>query len=398
MDCEIEDAALPPTLSADWFLSESSRLTGLAHKPDAHADRAVAMLAQTIEAMPREGGRREAATGQLIDTLTARLHYLNDKDVYPGIAEEKIERPVIAMGFPRSGTSLLHELLAADPAARGVEWWETARPSSPPAGLAAEDDPRIALGDREQKEFLAAMPEGTLAAHPYWDMGGHTLMECERLSWLEFLSFSATAYWKIPRLGWSDLGEIDPAARFAAHRRFLQHLQYGQSQRRWALKGTAHHFNLRALRETYPDAIFIWIHRDPAVCFASGLELEALVSEGVLGKVDRKAMTGPMLQRNRSGLDLVMADKEALNDPGLHHLLYADFVSDPVGTLASIYAKFGLPCGDAVRRAWHGWLENPAHAPGRHGKFRYSFDDFAADAEEVRALFADYMDRFEIPV
>jgi len=119
---------------------------------------------------------RRAAFGQMVRILGWRLRLVEDRKRYPGIADERIEAPVIVIGFPRSGTTLLHALLAEAPGNRAPLYWEIARPSPPPS-LAAPGDPRIGEGTRDIERWLADYP-GFIAQHPYFDAGGETPNRC----------------------------------------------------------------------------------------------------------------------------------------------------------------------------------------------------------------------------
>src|SRR5271169_4470916 len=167
---------------------------------------------------------RRAALGQVVRVLGGRLRLIEDRKRYPGIADERIEAPVIVIGFPRSGTTLLHALLAAAPGNRAPLYWEIARPS-PPVSLAAAGDPRIAEGTRDIERWLADYA-GFIAQHPYFDAGGQTPMECESLLVYDLRNAYPTFFSKVPfGFGWAEEGADDEY--YASHRRFLQHLQFG---------------------------------------------------------------------------------------------------------------------------------------------------------------------------
>ncbi len=128
--------------------------------------------------------------------LTSRLQFFNDHKQYPGVAEEVIEQPLFATGEPRSGTTLLHALLSVDPDSRPLRFWELMYPSPPP-GLAGEDDPRRAKADADWREINAMAPDW-LQIHPYNDMLGEGLAECERTWAFDFRVMTPTAWWRAP--------------------------------------------------------------------------------------------------------------------------------------------------------------------------------------------------------
>ena len=96
-----------------------------------------------------------------------RLSYIDDRKGNPGIADEKIVKPIFIVGFPRTGTTILHDILAQDPANRAPLTWEVMFPSPPPRTETFDTDPRIeACGatfpamDRTIPAFKAMHPMG----------------------------------------------------------------------------------------------------------------------------------------------------------------------------------------------------------------------------------------------
>jgi Sulfotransferase family len=181
------------------LLAQAEHETGLHDFGDSQFRGPLDALVRFLNTADRLGADdRRAAFGQVVGVLGWRLRLVGDRRRYPGIADEQIEAPLIVIGFARSGTTLLHALLAAAPGHRAPLYREIARPS-PPVSLAAPGDPRIAEGTRDIERWLVDYP-GFIAQHPWAEEG-------------------------------SD-GEY-----YASHRRFLQHLQFGGPRRRWVLKG-----------------------------------------------------------------------------------------------------------------------------------------------------------------
>jgi hypothetical protein len=217
---------------------------------------------------------KRAAFGQMVGVLGWRLRLVEDRKRYPGITDERIEAPLIVVGFPRSGTTLLHALLAQAPGNRAPLYWEIARPSPPPS-LAPPGDPRIAAGTRDIERWLADYA-GFIAQHPYFDAGGETPMECESLLVYDLRSAYPTLFGKVP-YGQPWTAEGTDEQHYATHRQLLQHLQFGAPRRRWVLKGVEHQFRLSALLAAYPDAKLVWPHRDPLEVFGSLLAVISMV-------------------------------------------------------------------------------------------------------------------------
>jgi hypothetical protein len=209
---------------------------------------------------PLRADQKAGVESQLRKLLAMRLRLSADRQRIPAIAQEKIERPIFVIGFARTGTTLIHSLLAEDPGARAPLWWHTHAPSPPPGEVPVLAE-RIERTARELDELLDLAP-GLLTLHPYWDKGGLCPIECEEIFTLDFQNAYPTLLYKLPALAMIlDASNIADAYRF--HREFLQHLQWNQSPRHWVVKGIYHQFALDALFDAYPDALCIWPHRDP---------------------------------------------------------------------------------------------------------------------------------------
>ena len=336
---------------------------------------------------------RRAAFGQMVRVLGWRLRLVEDRKRYPGITDERIEAPLIVVGFPRSGTTLLHALLAGAPGNRAPLYWEIARPSPPPS-LAAPGDTRIAEGTRDIERWLADYP-GFIAQHPYFDAGGETPMECESLLVYDLRNAYPTIFSKVPfGYPWADEGTDEEY--YAAHRQLLQHLQFGGPRRRWVLKGVAHDYRLSALLAVYPDAKLVWPHRDPVQCLGSLLKVTTMVHRysGTPAPADQRAFSLRLLDRFQQRV------QKALDDPAttagsVCHVDYRDLAADPVAVVHAVYKHFGLP-PDGVEPAVRAWLDDPGNRGDRLGKWTYDLADYGVTADEVRERFASYCDRFGI--
>jgi Sulfotransferase family len=337
--------------------------------------------------------RRAAAYSQVVNVLAGRLRLVEDRKRHPEIDQEKIEAPLIVMGFGRSGTTFLHSLLAEDPAGRAPAYWEVARPSPPP-GKTTPPDARIEAGHDDIKQWLAELP-GFITQHPYWDQGGLALMECESFLVYDLRNHYPIQLSKIP-FGRPWVVGGDEIGRFRFHRWFLQQLQYGAPSRRWVLKGVDHQFFLSGLRAVYPNALLVWAHRDPAQVFGSLLEVTYEITRGTGGDTaDRVAFAQSRLERHRTNLDQALTNPLA-GDPAICHVRYPDMIADPVGTVRGIYRHFTLPLSAEFESRMRAWIADPANRPDRHGKWTYSLPEFGLDDGSIREMFADYRNRFSV--
>jgi hypothetical protein len=336
---------------------------------------------------------QSVAAEALTEIVVVRSRLERDRGEQPGIAAEVVSQPIIVVGFPRAGTTFLHALLAADPGNRPPQWWEVMHPSPPP-GLATGDDHRRQLAQREVADFVRRCP-GVRVAHPYFVEGDATVMECESIFTFDLRNTYPFALHRVPAFLELDLLG-DPSETFAFHHDFLRQLQFGREPRRWALKGTAHQFLLPALLATYPDAVVLWPHRDPAVLIASTTVLMAALIEGVTGQQpDQVHVARALMDGMRMGLTAALADP-SIDAENVVHLRYGDITGDPLGQLRAVYERFSMPFTPAFEAAGHGWMDDERHRSDRYGKFSYDLERLGLQAGEVQSAFADYIERFAI--
>ncbi|RMH09972.1 MAG: sulfotransferase, partial [Nitrospirae bacterium] len=154
--------------------------------------------------------------------LKNRLLLIEDRKRYPAIAKQEIRKPIFIVGLPRTGSTLLHNLFAQDPANR-VPWtWEVMFPSPPPGQTRVEEDPRIAQTDTLLRRFDSLAPTFK-TIHP---MQANWPTECVGILSHTFASSQFQSTYHIPSYQQWWLSENARAA-YEFHYRFLQHLQWG---------------------------------------------------------------------------------------------------------------------------------------------------------------------------
>ena len=340
-----------------------------------------------------ETGRQKAAeTCHWL--LTDRLRFFHDRKVFP-INDEVIDRPMFATGEPRSGTTLMHALMAVDPDARALRFWEVMRPSPPP-GVVSGTDPRIAQADADWREINTRMAKW-LHCHPYNDMLGNGLPEDERCWAFDFRVMTPTAWWRVPMQNLSMGLPTDSTAQNRIHKMMLQQLQYGRPQKYWVLKGF-HGFRLREFFETYPDATLVYLHRDPVQVAASSTMMMADIMEGIVGKIDLKKEAAMHLARVRASIANTMTNP-LIDDPRIHHIRYTDFVRDPVATVRGYYDFAGRAFTAQAEAAMRDYLAN--NKGDRHGKFHYStslLTDIGEDIDALNEEFRPFRERFGVEI
>ncbi len=378
-------------LDADTLLAAAEQETGLSDYGDDTLRARFKLAAAHLQNVGMNPAGQQAGAAVCHWLLTSRLSFFEDHKRFP-LAQEKIERPLFATGEPRSGTTLLHALLSVDPNGRALRFWEVMYPSPPP-GLAGPDDPRPARADEDWRDILARIPKWLLS-HPYNDMLGNGLPECERTWAFDFRVMTPTAWWRVP-MGMNIGGlPVDPPAQYRIHKMMLQHCQYARPEKYWVLKGF-HGHRLEALFATYPDAQIIWVHRDPVQVIASRIKMAGDLVEGLAGSVDWPAQAKLHLAASRASFKATMSNP-LIGDARIHHVRYQDFVADPVGTIRGFYQRCGVPFTAGAETAMRDYLRN--NRSDRYGKFQYSPDLIGEDLEALHAEFAPYRERFRLEI
>jgi hypothetical protein len=375
-------------LTVDALLERAELETGLSDYGDETLPARVAIVLDAIRDSSLDAAGEAAASHTLHGLLTSRLRFFDDHRRWP-LADEQVVRPLIATGEPRSGTTLLHALLAEDPHARALRFWEVMYPSPPP-GLAGPDDPRRAQADADWRDILRRVPPW-LVSHPYNDLLGAGLPECERTWAFDFRAMTPSAWWRVPMTMRPTLPQ-DPSAQYKIHRMMLQHVQHGRPPRQWALKGF-HGHRLRALFDTYPDACVIWVHRDPVQIIASQIVAFGQINECLAGSLDWDAYAVALLESSRRTFHAHLHEP-LVDDPRIHHVPYAAFVRRPVETIREFYERYAVPFPPETERAMRAYLDD--NRSDRHGTFEYSTDVLPVDVQTLHAEFAPYRDRFGV--
>lgn len=326
---------------------------------------------------------------RLSELLVTRLKLYADRAAMPEIAQQQIIAPIFVTGLPRSGTTILHALLAQDPAARSPQSWEANAPSPPPRANRYADDPRIA----EAEAKIDALPATFRAMHA---VGATLPDECNSIMQLAFLSpnFGATA--NLPSyMAWL-IGKADLDPAYALHHHVLQALQAFAPRQWWTLKAPPHLWWPDALYAAYPDARLVVTHRDPAEVMASNASLIAFLRE-LNGPVDRKFLGAEQVDQWTVGLERMEAFRARTNAPNeIVDIYYRDLVRDPLAVVEQIYAAFGIELSPAAQQAMKDFMAG--NQQGKHGKHDYVAADYGLEPAAIRTRFGDYIARRAIPV
>jgi hypothetical protein len=393
------------------FLSAVDCAARCLHLPDLSLD-----AGELIETSERRAGRRfqsrEVETGlaALIDacereadlSLFGRLAFRQDARYRlqtllrfeaaeaedPEITGSEIAAPLFITGLPRSGTTFLHTLLALDPANRAPLCWEVLRPYPDPRHHGR--DRRAQQTELELRTFRHLAP-GLDELHP---IAAATPQECTEITSSMFQSLRFDTIYRIPSyLRWLEGRGHDRAFRF--HKRFLQHLQIQDpagARRRWVLKCPDHVFTLRSILQVYPDARFVFVHRDPTSVLPSVAKLTEVLRAPFTRTLDLVALGAEVAHRCAEGADRIVSASEFLPESRVLHLHYNEVTSDPIGVLERLNSYFQMSFGDEARELVRRFLV--LRPRGGYGVNHYDPVEFGLEPSRIRLQFEPYLSEF----
>lgn len=333
----------------------------------------------------------EIAYLDIMRALKSRLGVTDWRKRHPEIAAKPIASPIFIVGQPRTGTTILYDLLAQDPDLRAPLTWEVDAPCPVPQPETYDTDPRIAQTQASIEMSEQIIP-GFLAFHP---MGALVGQECVRITASEFTSMIFSVQYRLPSYYRWLLYEADHAGAYRFHRIFLQHLQSGIPGQ-WLLKSPAHLWHLDDLLAEYPDALIVQTHRDPLNVISSIAALTHHLRRMGSDESNIAECAAQSYEEIVVGLDREMALREAGAVPAgrVIDVLFTDFMSDPWTTIDDIYRRLGRELKPETAQQMRDFLA--AH-PGDGGGSRYTWSDTGLDAAEVRDRVAAYQERYGVP-
>jgi hypothetical protein len=351
-------------------------------------------LARLMEAYEREANLTmlgRLTVRELIVSLLENLLYLEqEREASPRVERQAIARPVFIVGLPRTGTTLLHGLIAQDPANRTPLTWEVMYP----AGF---DETEVGL--RRVKRRTAArlawadrLVPGLKRAHP---IGPELPQECVALMAQAFASPEFHTIYRVPSYqDWYERHGQELA--FDMHYRMLQQLQARRGTQRWVLKAPAHLFGLMPLVNRYPDARLIHTHRDPLRVLPSIASLNTLLRRAFSHDADPLEIAADWCVRWARALEAFLAARDRSPPERFLDIHYEAIVGSPLETIERIYEFLGWRLSDTARETMTTFLaRNPKN---KHGAHRYSLAEFGLDRETERKRYTEYCERFQIPL
>jgi len=336
---------------------------------------------------------RQAMHQRVVDILATRLRVQAWLTRFPEIRDEVIDAPLVIVGLPRTGTTMLHRTIAADKRMYAPLWYEVRFPCPDlDWDYTAAGDRRIADAKAEMQVMVDANPD-LLAIHPMDALGpDEDIMLLEQ----SFYSFNIQAFVNIPSFdAWIEAQDHTPGYEYL--RLLLQFLQWqkkrsGQPGERWTLKAPHHLHYMDLVFKVFPDARVVQSHRDPVETIPSLASLIAGVWVIYSDSADPKVVGEQWARKFARGMRHTMAVRKQLDDAAFLDLWFKDTVSQPLVEIEKVYRFLDMNLTDEARAEMVQWQDfnrrelRPPHA--------YTLEQFGFTEEGLKQQFREYREAF----
>lgn len=379
-------------MQVDDLIAAAQQQTGLSNLGDESVLEALNRLVDALNSEAKLNDRGEQSVqGNLVATLSNRLRIEDYLASHAELLERPVEKPLFVFGLPRTGTTLVINLLSVDPVRRCFLRWEAFDSVPPPKPSELHAGPRYEACQAQTELSLKYAPH--IAAIHYEEADSPT--ECQFSMTPSFVAQYYDSMYDIPGYHQWFLHEADYLPAFRFHKRFLQLLQ-SETGGRWTLKNPWHPLYLDQLTTVYPDAQLVMTHRDPVEVVGSACSLVKAIRPMFSDAVDVEAIGHNLLETFDVMIARTLAYKEKHGWDSIYDMQYADVMRDPIGEIRKIYQHFDEPFTAEAEAAMNHYMQ--ANPKGKHGSHAYSLEDYGLTREQVRERYRDYCERFAIPV
>lgn len=388
-----------PRLDRESLLTAAHRRTGLDELGDWAIDEAVDRLLESYEseaALTALG--RITAREMIVSQYETLLYMERERQQRPEITDEPIVAPVFIIGLPRTGTTILHNLICASDSVRKPLTYEVWYPSRfPPT---AQGTARAQKLTQSRLRWAGRLVPEFRKIHP---MAPDLPQECIAITAQVFMSIQFhTTHNVASYQNWFEQDSQQLAYDF--HRRMLQHLQSHAGERleangdgcRWLLKAPGHLFALDALLKQYPDAKIVQTHRDPLRVTASMASHACSLRQAFSDDADPTAVSADWSRRWGDALHRFLNVRDRSNPDRFLDVAYNDIESDPLAAIERIFDFAGWSLEPATASRIESFLA--ANPKNKHGVHRYSLAQYGLSREEELKRYQEYCERFEIPI
>ena len=380
--------------SADDVLKLAAQRTGLTDiDSDSWRDGLTVMFDDLNNSPAFTQSGRERVLDDATNALGRRMQVHAYIEAHPEVLDTPVQRPLFVLGMPRTGTTVISYLLDQDPARRSLLHWQCVHPIPPASTETLRTDPRCLALLEQQRNILEFVKQAKMAL-PHWedadgpteDMFIHN-QDFKGLSWDSFLPTDRYARWLFD--------EADMSSTYEYQKRYLQVLQ-SKAPGRWSLKMPSHSVHIDTLLKVFPDARLIWAHRDPYKATGSLCNLWRLPQSLVMNTelLDQTAMGRAATWQMSYHVDRPLRARDRIGDDRFFHMYYHEMMRDPMDVMRRIYEWADEPLSSETEARMRNWLAE--HPQDLFALNTYSLDQYGLTVEQLKPVFAEYLDTFAI--
>jgi hypothetical protein len=383
-------------LSMERMIAAACAETGLSDFGDFDPREGMARFLQDINdnVLLNEAGLA-SISGIMNRWLVNGLRFADDLKKHPEILDEQVDDPLIILGMTRVGSTKLQRMLAADPDTLKIRHWESMNPSRVPNAVAGEEDPRIAA----DRQIIDAMIKNNLGL-----MQSHSVKvdDAEEDIFVQLPTFKTVGHsWVLPVPNYYDWVRSQSLhSSYVYLKQMLQYLQWQQGgrqgengDRQWVLKTPPHIGNMDLLVDLFPNAKYVFMHRDVHEVIASTCRLIEMLFRTCMDVIDMHAVGAYVLRIWSAEMDRHLQQLDALGSQiDLLDVQYDRLRKDTFGVVRDIYQLTGRDLTPRREQAMRMWEANDSH--GEFGSYSYSLEQYGLTSADVDDAFAEYNRRY----
>jgi len=330
------------------------------------------------------------AQHMIVSGLVNRLRHVQLVKDNPEILDEQVNVTAVLTGLPRTGSTMLHRMLAAAPKLTGVRWYETQNYVPLEGEVRGNPAPRLEAAKGVLAYMLEAIPE-LMSIHP---------MDIEQpdeeviiLGQLFSSSMIESTYFVPDYAEW--LSGQDPRKAYDDLIQILQSLQWQDPSRkgkRWVLKTPGHLMGLQTVLEVFPDAKIVMTHRNPVSTIPSYCSMEASLYKMGSTDISNAEIGSYWMKRLKDWLDNFMAVRANADSDRFIDVNYKSLLTASSQEGMRVLSAAGIPMSSEIKTGMEEWIE--ANRREHRAAHKYSLQDFGLDEDDIRTKYGDYISQY----
>jgi len=349
-------------------------------------------LGVLVDALNSEAQLNEIGFGyterRLAALLVDRLRLRKYQQDHPEVRDEQVHLASEICGLPRTGSTLLHRLLAASPQLTSTASWECTYPLPFP-GESPEAEVRKDKAKRMMEMFLELSPDFADIHTVSWEQPEEDILLLDRT----FTAMSWDSFYWVPSYGvW--LRSYDQSRAYAELREWLQALQHQAPARRgqkWVLKSPHHLTAVDTVLDEFPEAKIVMTHRDVTSAVPSYASMVHEMSARYSDALDKPAIGRYWSERFVEALTR-LDDSHKKRPDRFVDVPFKSTVTDPLGTAQRVMAQLALPVEPADEQAFVDYIAR--NSEERHGSHSYTAEEYGLTNDQLANDFRFYTEEY----